>query len=201
MENKKITYLIVLWCYLSNVVGLYWTLLWESLLQIHITLIFKKIPKSKKPVTTFFSCMLTKAPCQGSSVHRGGAGLVVKKLAGHAEQFGALAEAAVVTPGSPMARAGHAREIQLQLHQIHSRLSIHSLITLLIFHRYKSLKFLTFPVQQEIQELITSPSDSTKVSNVWLSTTLIQLYLYSPAAYKEFGRNLFLILSHITVKV
>lgn len=106
-----------------------------------------------------------------------------------------------VTPGSAMARAGSAREIQLQLLRIHSRLSIQPLIILPIFHRYKSPKFLTFPVQQEIQELITSPSDSTKVSNVWLSTTLIQLYLYSLAAYKEFSRNSFLILLHITVKV
>lgn len=100
--------------------------------------------------------------------------LVVKKLAGHGEQSGggraALAappaEAAGDTPGSPTARAGCAGEIQLQLHKIRGRLSIQSLITLLIFHRYKSPKFLTFPVQQEIQELITSPSDSTKVNNV-----------------------------------
>lgn len=184
MENKKITYLTVLWCYLNNIMRSSRTFLWESLLQIHIN-IFSKNPQKQKTCHELFPYTLTEHPWQESALHRGGMG-----LAGHGEQCGGgravlaapPAEAAEVKPGSPCAAPWHAQAVPGRSSCSSTRYTagyLHSLIPLLIFHIYKSPKFLTFPVQQEIQELITSPSDSTKVSNVWLSTTLMQLYLYS----------------------
>lgn len=99
MENKKITYLILLWCYLNNIVRSPWTFMWESLLQIHINTTFQKNPQKQKTChNLFFACMLAKPPWQEPAGQRGGAGLAGGGRA-------ALAEAAEVTPGCAVARA------------------------------------------------------------------------------------------------
>lgn len=57
-------------------------------MQIHINIFQKKNAQKQKTCHKLFSCMLTEQPRQESALHTGGAGLAVKQLVVHGQQFG-----------------------------------------------------------------------------------------------------------------